>query len=774
VRKWLTACLVLSGTALFLANSLHLLKKAGTAAVVTYGNADLYEYFFPYLTFARTSILNGTIPWWTPYQAVGSPFLAAIQIGLLYPLNWTILLFDVPTALLITQLLNVAVGLVGMAVYLRYLELHWSAVTLGAALFGYSVFVGSYHFSNTATFCWAPLIFWRTHRLIEKPSFAACVSLTGVMAVSFLGGNIQYFYYMSVLLATYAFFLVLCSGNTHEIQKMSLKYGLFILAFLLMIGLVSVQLFPTLEFAQHSIRNLSRQFSGGDPFGQEFSPLDFVQSFLGGTKSGNYFGASLLLIGFAFGSRKRKRIAILFCAMLLYTMLFVLSKEKPLFAVFGALPFSDSFRYPTRMLVMDIFIVPALAAIGLSSFWDRVPLRIRNPSSRTPNVFWSLIIIFSLVLFYMTYQTAERDSIGLPFYPLVFLCCLLLFFFLLSFAAGVSEKTREVFSWVVALLLALDVFIHVDTVLPVPAFAAANNTGIFAEQFEWVKKQAVHDRVLLIPDGFGCYNPNVGTMFGFHNINSYETFTLTRWKNYVQHMMDAIELEEENATFNGILRRAHVETIVRKADMIGLTSLRYLVLPESRPGEIVRELIDNSQSAWKLVREGDDATSKIFVYENELALPRVYLVNSYEITHTESESLSRIEKNASNLSSSVVLENGAPSFPSAVPSITTGQISIESYDINEVRLRARADNPSLAILTDCYYPGWSAFVDGVRKPLWRANSLFRAVEIPPGTHTIVFRYSPSNLRWGMTISLLTLAFIIVGVYVERRYTRRVK
>lgn len=749
------------------------MQKAGTAAILTWRNVDLYEYFSPGLTFARSSILGGAIPWWTPYQAVGSPFFAAMQIGLLYPFNWTILLFDVPTALLITQLLNVSVGLIGMTLYLRHLKLEWSAVTLGAVLFGYSILLGSYHFSNIATFCWVPIIFWLTHRLVAEPSFFECVSLTAVMTLSFFGGNIQYFYYMSVLLAIYAFFLVLCDGNVLGIKKMSLRYGLFGLAFLLMIGLVSVQLFPTLELVQNSIRTLSRQFSGGDAFGQAFSPLGFFRSCLEKTETGYYFGSSLLLIGFALGSRKHKRTAILFSGMLLYTILFVLSKEKPLFAIFGALPYSDSFRFPTRMMIMSTFLIPTLAAIGLSSFWDRGPSTIWDPSKRRPNVFWILIIVLSVAFFYAICQTVAGNSIESFFYPLVLLCCLLFFFFL-AFTARLSEKTKGIFSWVLAILLALDAFIHIDAVPSVPALTGVGTTTIFAEQLKWVKEQAGYDRVLLIPDGSGCCSPNVGTMFDFPNINSYETFTLARWKNYLQYMMDSVELEEENWTFNGILRRAHVEHFVRKADMIGLISLRYLVLPESRSGDIVRELMDNNQSAWKLIRDNGDAATNIFVYENELALPRAYLVNSYEITRTENESLLEIEKNVSNLSSHVVLENGAPSFPSAVPSIITGRIDIESYDINKVSLRARTDNPCLAVLTDSYYPGWSAFVDGVKKPVWRANSLFRAVEIPPGTHTIIFQYIPSKLRWGTTVSLITLSFIGAGLCVERRYTKSVK
>ncbi|UCD55970.1 MAG: YfhO family protein, partial [Candidatus Hydrogenedentota bacterium] len=74
-------------------------------------------------------------------------------------------------------------------------------------------------------------------------------------------------------------------------------------------------------------------------------------------------------------------------------------------------------------------------------------------------------------------------------------------------------------------------------------------------------------------------------------------------------------------------------------------------------------------------------------------------------------------------------------------------------------------------LTDSYYPGWNAFVDGMRRPVWRANSLFRAVEVPPGVHTLIFRYQPASVRWGIVISLASVVLAAMGLFIERRYLR---
>jgi uncharacterized membrane protein YfhO len=43
------------------------------------------------------------------------------------------------------------------------------------------------------------------------------------------------------------------------------------------------------------------------------------------------------------------------------------------------------------------------------------------------------------------------------------------------------------------------------------------------------------------------------------------------------------------------------------------------------------------------------------------------------------------------------------------------------------------------------YPGWVAEIDRRTVPILRANVLFRAVEVPAGSHRVVFRFAPFSL-----------------------------
>ncbi|HEV2122165.1 MAG TPA: YfhO family protein, partial [Chloroflexota bacterium] len=75
---------------------------------------------------------------------------------------------------------------------------------------------------------------------------------------------------------------------------------------------------------------------------------------------------------------------------------------------------------------------------------------------------------------------------------------------------------------------------------------------------------------------------------------------------------------------------------------------------------------------------------------------------------------------------------------------------------SETRIQAFAPSGGFLVLSDSYYPGWQAYVDGERVPLCRANFLFRAVPLSPGAHEVTFRYAPLSFSIGLTLTCLAL------------------
>jgi hypothetical protein len=67
----------------------------------------------------------------------------------------------------------------------------------------------------------------------------------------------------------------------------------------------------------------------------------------------------------------------------------------------------------------------------------------------------------------------------------------------------------------------------------------------------------------------------------------------------------------------------------------------------------------------------------------------------------------------------------------------------------------------MLVVSDNWYPGWRAEVDGRPTGIWRVNTVIRGVVVPAGKHTVAMRYRPFSVYFGFVCSLLGLAAAIV-------------
>jgi hypothetical protein len=91
---------------------------------------------------------------------------------------------------------------------------------------------------------------------------------------------------------------------------------------------------------------------------------------------------------------------------------------------------------------------------------------------------------------------------------------------------------------------------------------------------------------------------------------------------------------------------------------------------------------------------------------------------------------------------------------------------------NRLVLRVKAKGNTLLVLSDTFYPGWKAFVDGKEEKILRANYNFRTVPLTAGTHRVEFVYDPLSFKLGAIITFLTIVSCIgVGLILRRRKGR---
>jgi hypothetical protein len=104
----------------------------------------------------------------------------------------------------------------------------------------------------------------------------------------------------------------------------------------------------------------------------------------------------------------------------------------------------------------------------------------------------------------------------------------------------------------------------------------------------------------------------------------------------------------------------------------------------------------------------------------------------------------------------VILE-GAPRDQSMPRGGAGSAELIPDDDPNRAQVIVETGDGGWLVLSDAYYPGWQAFVDGERAGIHPADSLFRAVWVPAGRHRVEFAYCPATFWIGALVSAVAWA-----------------
>lgn len=97
--------------------------------------------------------------------------------------------------------------------------------------------------------------------------------------------------------------------------------------------------------------------------------------------------------------------------------------------------------------------------------------------------------------------------------------------------------------------------------------------------------------------------------------------------------------------------------------------------------------------------------------------------------------------------------------------VMPGDTIIETvYKPNELHYKAISRNGGLAVFSEIYFPwGWTATVDGKEVPVGRVNYVLRALQLPAGEHTVVFRFDPQSVHATETVAYASVALIYLAL-----------
>ncbi len=726
--------------------------------------ADVLRQIFPWRALSIELFKHMTVPLWNQYAFSGTPLLANIQSAVFYPLNILFFIFEQKLAWNLYVLSQPILAFAFMYLFIRSLQLSkYTAVFSGLCFAFISYFVVWLELGTVGhSGVWLPFIlFCITLFLRSEKTHYLLLMIMGIV-FSILAGHTQTTLYILLISVAY-YFLV-------SYKKLSFKKTLlFFLSILLAIGITSIQLFPSFELMQHSARNVSQSVS---IFHKKQLPPQhlltaFAADFFGNPSALNFWGidygeftAYFGVIALVFAmvgvfSNQRRNIVLFFLSCGGVALAFALPTPVSETLTTFQIPVLST-GVPARALFIVEFSFVMLAAFGMEQF---ITKKVRV----TPVVlvgaiyviFWIFVfgvpISFPKLSFVPTLSITKRNLL-LP----TGLVVLSIFFIVFG---NIKPKTKKIFYFFILFLAAFEYQYFMYKLIPFspetyifpshPLITFLNQhtspNRVYGYDTAYIGTNIFVQWRVLSPEGYdSLYIRRYGELLGSAKNGSF-TRDITRSDAMFENSMPKRETYAKQTTMNLL----GVKYVVDKEDSnttYGPQPSRY---PQEKYGLI-----------WQL--------GKWRVYENKDAMPRAMVFYDVAVKSRDEDIINTLLDKNFPYRTRLILEQ-KPTIPiSSNTSPTPARII--SYTANSVSVSADAAENGLLFLSDSYYPGWKAYVDGEQKPIFRGDYTLRAVELPKGKHHVDFIYSPLSFSVGAITSGICLLVYVFFIYLTKSFT----
>ena len=729
------------------------------------GSFDLVTLFYPYKTYIRDLIGQGEFPLWNPLIQLGVPLLANIQTSVLYPLDALFVVFSFPGALTWSVVLHIWLALAGMYLFLRYgLDTTVFAAWIGALCFGVGGFLLPHigHLNQIHTAVWLPWLLLCARRACGPST--TWVLLGGIVtALSFTAGHTQEFYYSFVAVGLFCAYLAFATPA----ELTSRWWPLVVPPLFILIGgvLSAAQLFPTLEAVGQSYRlgGVSLQEAGDQALNRNDVLLHLLPNFWQAppnVETAGYIGVSGAMLAL-FGALQfvRQRWVPFFLLLALFAFVLALGTYTPIFALLHqVMPGFSSFRVAGRWLFLVSFSLSVLAALGADRLRD--DLRPGERRHLSLLVLSSTIAAMVVLVAFIGRMYLVRSHQSLPEPKMVVFWVIFALITYVTILLVLNHGLANTLSYgLLGVLVAAELFfasrpLEFNQPMPADIYAPAAETeqlsvhwrgvrhiSLAKEQFALVDEEARREELLAtLPDQWALLamqyqrykeelRANLNLPLGIASADGYDGGILPT-QSYT---------ELRRALFDNLEVPPHYalpDTDRRELDatLWGLLNVRFLVTDFQRkePGP-----------GWQLV--GQLREEGPFVFENDALLPRAFVV--YE-TVVDDDPLRLREIDVAR---QALVERPIPGLVGATGEPVSATVVAESP--RRVEIQASTSQPGLLVLSDSYYPGWTATIGGTPVDVYRVNLALRGVMLPSGDHTVVFQYQPRWLQIGAVVSL---------------------
>lgn len=332
----------------------------------------------------------------------------------------------------------------------------------------------------------------------------------------------------------------------------------------------------------------------------------------------------------------------------------------------------------------------------------------------------------------------------------------------LFFYKGRSRATA------VSIAVFLAAFIYVDLSAS-KGFPERRDPFKYPPYVGFIKDRGDNGRVL---GGYGVLFPNYASASGIQDIRYINSLQVDTFQHFrAEHLSGAQDVDSspslwftgrpEYRSIGGVFKRRPIEDdLFRHLPYYSFMGVRYIILPKGR------ELSPPSGAGAHPFNRVYDR--EVRIYENPEALGRAFISRRVVQTGGYKEAQALIASKGFANGVVAAVEKTAPSwFPGEATGHSAGKVEITDYGANTVMLDVATLSPGLLVLTDTFYPGWKAYVDGVETEIYRVDGLVRGVFVDKGGHHVVFRYLPPSFLWGVLLFSLGICVSAVLVVSNR-------
>jgi uncharacterized membrane protein YfhO len=721
---------------------------------------DFVHFYMPMKKFLYDEIhLHRSIPYWNPYIFGGMPFWAHFESTIFYPLGFLFYLMSPEKAYGYTMFLHFV--LAGGFTYLlaRSLGLTEFGSFAAAAIFTCNGFVMAIlflgHLSPVQSYIWLPLILFFVHRASQSPKPWGNAVTAGVLwAIQILAGAPQDAFY-TFLAAT--FFLLCTIRGGQDLRRSSARQlAIAVTVFLVGAGLSCIQIIPAFELINESVR------ASLDTYGWATLasyPLQGIITILLPHFFGNYADGSLwvgnipwsipqqnlytgilpiVLLGFVSLQWKQKKRILVFGGLLaVLSLILAFGHHTPIYRIVYLLPGFDRFRAPSKIMVLWGFSIALLAGIGMDGL-----LRYLK-EKHTRRLYLFLFLVISLVALDLLFH-ADQSKILRFFSPFVLKDAIP---GKMAEAAGIVASEFHRLTILSSFLFLLILLMRRS--LLTSSFGAATLCAFLLLDLGYVHGKAVRyddtiyqtmarikrgldsslgqDKTLYRVGSFrNPFGANLEMYLGYQTVGGFTALFPSRYYEY----MNAYS---ESRLPPGWVNLFYGTT--RNSVLMDLLNVKY-------------EISHTAQSY---------SLRKSF-------LPRAFITTNYRIFPRE-EIIDHMTRPSFDPKKTILFEKDAfidspPRYPPRLGD-TSGSFDITSYHPDSMVIETRTSEPGYLFLSEIFYPGWKALVDGHPQRILRGNYLFRVIELPGGKHRVELFFDPFSVKLGIAVSSFVI-FLVLG------------